>query len=330
MEFMKNKYKCFSLFSGGLDSILAVLHMRKLGYEVIPVFFQTPFFSAENALKAAENADIQIRVIDITTDYIKMLENPAYGFGKNMNPCIDCHGLMFRKAGEMMEAEQVDFLISGEVLGQRPMSQRYDALNSVGKLSNVKDLLIRPLSQKLLVDTLPVREGWVKKEEMLDIQGRGRQRQIKMAKEFGISHYQNPGGGCLLTDQGFSRRLKDLIRYKMFTVNNIRLLKLGRHFRLNPNCKFIVGKNNNDNEKINQLAAEGVIFQTVNQPGPLGLMISLAEIDAYEIEQAASILLRYSNKASTEDVVSFGNGTESDEQIKITKMEERSVVKLMI
>jgi len=330
MELMKKRYKCFSLFSGGLDSMLTVLYMKKLGYEVIPVFFQTPFFSAEKALIAAENANIQIRVIDITADYIKMLQKPAYGFGKNMNPCIDCHGLMFRKAGEMMEAESVDFLISGEVLEQRPMSQRYDALNSVGKLSKVKDLLVRPLSQKLLADTLPIREGWVKKEEMLDIQGRGRQRQIKMAKEFGINHYQNPGGGCLLTDQSFSRRLKDLITYKMLSVNNIKLLKLGRHFRLNSNCKFIVGKNNSDNEKINQLADEGMIFQTVNQPGPLGLMLNSGEISNFEIEQAASILLRYSNKAAPEDVVSYGNGSESDKQTKITKMEERSVVKLMI
>jgi len=158
---MKKKYRCFALFSGGLDSMLAVLHMHKLGYEVIPIFFETPFFNSKNAKKVAESIGFELMVHDLTELHLEMLKNPRYGFGKNMNPCIDCHGLMFKEAGRLMKEYNVDFLISGEVMGQRPMSQRKDAMNAVGKLSEVKDLLVRPLSQKLLTDTLPIREEWV-------------------------------------------------------------------------------------------------------------------------------------------------------------------------
>lgn len=326
---MKKKYKCFALFSGGLDSILAVMHMQKLGYQVIPIFFKTPFFGAERAEQAATGAGLDLRVIDITSEHLEMLKNPRYGFGKNLNPCIDCHGLMFRKAGEMMAAEAVDFLISGEVLGQRPMSQRHDALNSVAKLSKVKDLLVRPLSQKLLADTLPLREGWVNKAEMLDIQGRGRYRQIALAKEYGITEYQNPGGGCLLTDAGFSRRLKDLLEHDIFSERQIELIKTGRHFRLAPGAKLIVGKNDNDNNKISALAAEDVVIQTAGFPGPLGLLLT-TEATEELLQQAASIVLRYSNKAPQECLVNYGINFNLTKQIETTKMEAGTVEKLMI
>jgi len=327
---MKKNMKCFALFSGGLDSILSVLHMRKLGYEVIPIFFKTPFFTPEKALKTAEKAGLELRVVDITSDHLEMMKNPRYGFGKHMNPCIDCHGLMFRKAGEMMTSEGVDFLISGEVLGQRPMSQRHDALNSVGKLSQVKDLLVRPLSQKLLADTLPVREGWVNKDEMLDFQGRGRHRQIKLVKEMGFTEFQNPGGGCLLTDQGFSRRLKDLMEHDIFDERNIELIRSGRHFRLNEVTKLIVGKNNLDNEKISKLAAEDLVLQTVNHPGPLGLLTGKRPFTDETISKAASIILRYSNKSDKEDLITYGQNFELNDQIRVTKMEESAVSALMI
>jgi tRNA U34 2-thiouridine synthase MnmA/TrmU len=326
---MKKKYKCFALFSGGLDSIIAVLHMKKLEYEVIPVFFNTPFFGPEKALKAASQAGIELRVIDITREHIDMLRNPRYGFGKNLNPCIDCHGLMFRKAGEMLVREGVDFLISGEVLGQRPMSQRFDALNSVGKLSQVKDLLVRPLSQKLLADTLPLREGWVDKQQMLDIQGRGRHRQIALAKDFGITEYQNPGGGCLLTDKGFSQRLKDLMDHNTYDLRQIELIKTGRHFRLAPDCKLIVGKNDRDNEMIGQLAGDDLLLQTKNYPGPLGLLLTSGNIEEH-LQTAASVVLRYNNKAPQTEVVCYGKNFNLNQQIEVEKMEAAAVEKLMI
>lgn len=326
---MKRNFKCFALFSGGLDSILAIMHMKKLGYEVIPIFFRTPFFGPEKALLAARKAGFELRVIDITEEHMEMLKNPRYGYGKNMNPCIDCHGLMFRKAGELMTAEGVDFLISGEVLAQRPMSQRYDALNSVGKLSQVKDLLIRPLSQKLLTDTLPIREGWVNKDEMLDIQGRGRHRQIELAEKYGIKEYQNPGGGCLLTDKGFSTRLKDLMDHDNYTVRQIELIRTGRHFRLSPESKLIVGKNNQDNTNISKLAGEDLVLQTRDHPGPLGLLLT-SNIDDELIKKAASIVLRYNNKAPDTSIVSYGQNYNLYKQIEVEKMEEKSVAELLI
>ena len=306
--------KAIALFSGGLDSILAIRILQEQGIEVLAYTFVTPFFGPEAALAAKDKLGIQVRTPEITDIYMEILKTPRYGYGKNMNPCIDCHGLMFRKAGELLKVEGVDFLISGEVLGQRPMSQRYDALNSVGKLSQVKDLLVRPLSQKLLVDTLPVREGWVKKADMLDIQGRGRHRQMALAAHYGIIEYQNPGGGCLLTDKGFSQRLKDLMEHDIYHERQIELIKTGRHFRLSKDCKLIVGKNNRDNEMIGKLAGDDIVLQTKNFPGPLGLLIGSGK-NTENLAKAAAIVLRYNNKAPVKSLVSYGTNYNLKEQI---------------
>ncbi len=317
---MNSKYKCFALFSGGLDSVLAIMHMHKLGYQVQPVFFETPFFKADKARIAAREIGFELLVIDITQQHLEMLKNPRYGFGKNMNPCIDCHGLMFRRAGELMPEYEIDFLISGEVLGQRPMSQRKDALNAVGKLSEVKDLLIRPLSQKLLSDTKPIREGWVKKEEMLDIQGRGRHRQMEMAEEFGISSYQNPGGGCLLTDIGYSRKLKDLISHDDLKLKYLDFLPIGRHFRISQNTKMVVGRNNEDNEKLSRMTTDEIVFHAVDFPGPLGIVQSACKLSPWEIEIAASLLLRYCSKAPLKAFVEYGLNFNLINKIEVEKM----------
>ncbi|MBN1327120.1 MAG: tRNA (5-methylaminomethyl-2-thiouridylate)-methyltransferase [Candidatus Cloacimonetes bacterium] len=302
---MKKKYRCLALFSGGLDSMLSVVHMQRIGYEVIPVFFMTPFFGPEKAKKAAELINTELVIRDITDEHIKMLQNPRYGFGRNMNPCIDCHGLMFRLAAVMLTEFKADFLISGEVLGQRPMSQRHDALNSVGKLSKVKDLIVRPLSQKLLSDTLPVREGWVNKEDMLDIQGRGRHRQMQLAEEYGIKHFPNPGGGCLLTDIGYSRKLRDLISFDMLMIEFIKYLKIGRHFRISDRVKLIVGRDNQDNENLESISKSEIILQPVSLPGPMGVINSREEPEETEFRLAARVLLRYHNKLTGSGEVVF-------------------------
>lgn len=303
---LKRKYSCFALFSGGLDSMLAALLMQDLGYKVIPVFFRTPFFEADQARQAAAHIGFRLLVIDISTDHLQMLGNPRYGFGKNLNPCIDCHGLMFRRAGELMPDYGVDFLISGEVVGQRPMSQRQDALNAVGKLSGYKDLLIRPLSQKLLPDTLPIREGWVDKKKMLDIQGRGRSRQMEMARAYGITSYRNPGGGCLLTEAGFSRKLRDLIHYGQLDLQQIELLKHGRHFRLSERVKLIVGRHEQDNDTLQALAEGFLVMQTPAVPGPLAVVNSSEMPDTALLQLAAGILLRYNNKVNGRVEVNYG------------------------
>ena len=327
---MKKKYKCFALFSGGLDSMLAVVFMQKLGYEVLPIFFETPFFGSQNAKKAAEHIKVELIIRDITRKHIEMLKNPRYGFGKYMNPCIDCHGLMFKEAASLMKEFNIDFIISGEVVGQRPMSQRRDALNAVGKLSGIKDLLVRPLSQKLLQDTLPIREGWVNKEDMLDIQGRGRHRQMQTAREFGIIYYQTPGGGCLLTDEAFSRRLKDLIEHEMLTINFIEFLKVGRHFRINDHLKVVVGRNDEENGRISKLAGDEIILQTSEIPGPIGAINSQKKPDKKEIKTAASILLRYNNKASGSAEVLYGKNLNLNNSIKVEKMSINEVKKLQL
>ncbi len=327
---MNKKYRCFALFSGGLDSVLSVLFMQKLGYEVIPVYFQTPFFPAQKAKMIAEKNNLSLQIFDITENYLKMLKNPRYGFGKNFNPCIDCHGLMFEIAGKLMEEYEIDFLISGEVLGQRPMSQRLDAINAVGKLSKVKDLLVRPLCQKLLPDTKPLRVGWVKKSEMLDIQGRGRNRQLELAKEFGITDYQTPGGGCLLTDLGYSRRLKDLINNDMMERKFIEFLSIGRHFRLSKYAKLIVGRNKEDNIKMSELASDEIVLHTKTIPGPLGVFNTKKTIDNKILKLAGSLLLRYNNKVNENALIYFGKNHELNENIFCEKMLSEEVKKYLI
>lgn len=327
---MKRKYRCFALFSGGLDSMLSVLHMSELGYEVHPIFFKSLFFGPENARKAAEQIGFELIVHDISEKHLEMLKNPRYGFGKNMNPCIDCHGLMFREAAQLMEQFKIDFIISGEVLGQRPMSQRHDALNAVGKLSKVKDLLVRPLSQKLLTDTLPIRESWVKKEEMLDIQGRGRYRQIGMAKKYEITFYQNPGGGCLLTDAGFSRRLRDLMDHDMMEMKLIEFLKIGRHFRISDNLKIIVGRNEKDNDALINLAKDEIVLQAKDFPGPSGILNSMIQPVEEEIKVAASLLLRYCNKAPETSIVIYGKKYQLQNAVEVKKMTALKVKECLI
>lgn len=299
----RDKFHAAALFSGGLDSMLSVKVMIDLGFRVTPIFFKTPFFGPRKAEKAAEELGLKLLVHDITESHLEVVKNPRYGYGKYMNPCIDCHALMFQKAGELMEEHGFDFLISGEVLGQRPMSQRRDALNAVSKLSSVKDLIVRPLSQKLLDDTKPIREGWVDKEELLDIQGRGRHRQLELAEKYGFQYYSTPGGGCLLTDKSFSMRLRDLMVHNMMALDSIELLKVGRHFRINEDVKIIIGKNKFDNKRLAELAKEKTMLYTKDKPGPLGVLDSKREPAESELHLAASILARYVSGYRSGDLV---------------------------
>lgn len=310
--------------------MLAVVFMQKLGYRVFPIFFETPFFKADKAKLAAERAGIQLHVHDITDQHLQMLHNPRYGFGKNLNPCIDCHGLMFKTAANLLSYYQADFLISGEVLGQRPMSQRKDALNAVGKLSTRKELLIRPLSQKLLPDTKPILEGWVDKNELLDIEGRGRTRQMQMAKELGIEFYNTPGGGCLLTDKGYSRKLLDLINHEMLDEKFIEFLKVGRHFRLNEKCKFIVGRNDRENEQLGQMTTYELVFHIKDNPGPLGIIQCKEQPDEDEIDLAARLLLRYSNKSPQRAEINYGKNQQLVNCLTVEKMKNQAVEQLQI
>jgi tRNA-specific 2-thiouridylase len=322
-------YKALALFSGGLDSLLSVLWMRKLGVEVIPIFFRTPFFTEERPLETAKANGIEITVIDFSIEHLEMLRHPQYGFGKNFNPCIDCHGLMFHTAGNLLEKYNADFLISGEVLSQRPMSQRRDAMNSVGKLSGYKDLLIRPLCQRLLDDTKPIREGWINKEDLLAFNGRSRKPQMELAKELGVVTFPHPAGGCRLTDKNYSLRLQDLITYNQLELDYINLLRYGRHFRLTESTKLIVGRDEADNDGMTALDLGDIYLMDEENPGPIGIIQGIDQSTEI-LNLSAGIVAFYIKKSPDEVTISYGRRFPLEHKLRISKTEADIVAKYMI
>lgn len=247
--------KALALFSGGLDSVLAMKVIKDQGIDVMAININIGFGSTVDRTEHMQNMCDQIgvglEILDLRQLYLdEVLFDPKYGYGKNFNPCIDCHGFMFRYTGQLLKKFDADFMISGEVMGQRPMSQRKDALESVKGLSGYEDLIVRPLCAKLLEPSLPEREGWIDREKLLDINGRSRQRQLDMAKEIGLKDFESPGGGCLLTEIQFSNRLKDFVDNDKLEIDDINTLKAGRHLRLPDGAKLIIGRDKDDNEKL--------------------------------------------------------------------------------
>jgi len=302
--------KAISVFSGGLDSMLAAELIRAQGIDVLALFFETPFFTSDRALVSARSINLPFKVVDITKRHLEVVKHPKHGYGGNMNPCIDCHALMFRIAGEMLESEGAAFVFSGEVMGQRPMSQNKKALALVAKESGLNGLLLRPLSAKCLTPTIPEKEGWVTRENLKGFQGRSRKPQMSMAADLKMNDYPAPAGGCLLTEKGFSRRLKDLLTANPdVVVNQLEALKLGRHFRLNDHVKIVVGRDKGENQKLRNLAAkEDIILNTVSVPGPAVLMSG--DLLSEEIDQVVQITLSYSDahEGETQDVRVVGPG----------------------
>jgi tRNA-uridine 2-sulfurtransferase len=263
--------RALGLCSGGLDSILSALVLRDQGIHVEWITFETPFFTAEKARRAAEQTGIVLHVQDITPEYLTMIQDPPAGFGRNMNPCMDCHSLMFRKAGEVMQARGFDFLFSGEVMGQRPMSQNANSLRYVAKHSGFENFILRPLSALKLTPTPMEDQGLVDRDRLMDLYGRSRKPQMALARKYGITDYPTPAGGCLLTDPGYSRRLKDLFDHGVeLTPDALHLLKYGRHMRLNPGTKIIVGRTQKDNEQILHHcdSERDAVIKTNGFPGP--------------------------------------------------------------
>jgi tRNA U34 2-thiouridine synthase MnmA/TrmU len=287
--------RALGLTSGGLDSILAALVLREQGIEVAWVNFETPFFGADRARSAARITGISLNVQNITPAYVEMLKNPSCGYGTNMNPCLDCHALMLKTAGSMMTQEGFDFLFTGEVVGQRPMSQTKPSLRYVEKASGYVGLILRPLSAKLLPITIPEEQGLVDRGSLLDFSGRSRKPQIKLAEAFGITDYPSPGGGCLLTDPGFSRRVKDLFEHQDDCgERDFELLKYGRHFRLHDNHKVIVGRTKEDNRHISTFTdpKKDIVLRMADVPGPVVLIPSGAPQDI--VAKAAILCTAYS------------------------------------
>ncbi len=314
----RKKIKVIVLLSGGLDSMLAAKLLKNQGIEVIGISFITPFFGSKKAKVAAKKIGIKLIEKDITKEHLKMLKNPPHGYGKTMNPCIDCHSLMIAKAWEEAKKIKAQFVATGEVLGERPFSQNKQALDIVAKESGVNGYLLRPLSAKLLKPTIPEEKGWIEKDKLLDIKGRSRKRQMKLAKKWGITEYPTPAGGCLLTDIGFSKRLKDLLKKNpKFTISDIELLKYGRHF-WEGNILIIIGRKHEENLKIQELAEDkDILMKIKNYPGPTTLIRNKERgVRNKEIlQEAAKLTLKYAHFKSGEVV--YGNKRKLDKVIEI-------------
>jgi tRNA U34 2-thiouridine synthase MnmA/TrmU len=315
--------------SGGLDSMLAVRVLLDQGIEMTGITFETPFFGPKRAHKAAEQLGVELRVEDIGSAHLEMLKNPVYGYGSQMNPCIDCHALMFKAAGRIMEKEGYDFLSTGEVLGQRPMSQRRDALMAVDKLSGYRGYILRPLSAKLLPETIPEKEAKIDRQKLLDIHGRSRKRQMSLAEQYGLKDYPSPGGGCLLTDLGFSNRLKDLFATKEeIGLRDVELLKWGRQLRLPSGKRLVVGRVHADNLKLDELAlGDDLLLKVEGIPGPTGLLA--ADISQLEVELAARIVAAYSDAETGTETVVMLSGRENRE-IKVETRPKEEFRELLI
>ncbi len=270
--------KAIALFSGGLDSTLSIKLIRDQGIEVLAVNINTGLGSTKDRREHMQNmcdqVGAELKIVDIQSEYLQeVLFDPKHGYGKNFNPCIDCHAKMFAVAKRIMEAEGASFLISGEVMGQRPMSQNKDSLQLVLNESNCDGLLLRPMSAKMLAPTIAEENGWVDRERLEAITGRSRERQMELAKEIGLEDYESPGGGCLLTDENFSKKMVDFIKHDKFEVRDIPVMKYGRHLRLSDGAKLVVGRNEEENEHLQKIDNDKYYhIKIVGVPGPHAML----------------------------------------------------------
>jgi len=333
----KEKKKIVALLSGGLDSTLAIKTMQKQGFEVSAVAIKTPFCDFDcgrgcgfEIRERADNLGVNLKTVYLGDEYIEMLKHPKHGFGSGMNPCIDCRAMMFEAGKKHMEEIGAEFIISGEVLGQRPMSQFAPALKKIEKLSNLEGRIVRPLSAALLPATDPEKNGLIKRKDLGMIRGRSRKEQLKMAKEFGIEDPPNAGGGCLLTDPAFSLRAIDLFKHiETPTTNDIDLLKIGRHFRLDQNTKLIVGRNKDENEMMCALALPNdILLEAKEHVGPTTLLRG-NDIEKH-IEFSSKITLRYSDAPKNKTGVITVHKNEGVTEISVDCAEEISYTQFRI
>jgi tRNA U34 2-thiouridine synthase MnmA/TrmU len=328
---MKKSVKAIGLLSGGLDSMLATRIVLDQGIEVLGVAFVTPFFGPEKSQRAALELGVPLRVLDITSDHWSMLKNPRHGHGKGMNPCIDCHALMLRRAGDLLEETGADFLFTGEVLGQRPFSQTLRALEIVERESGYRGRILRPLSARLLKETSLEQAGLVDRDRLLDIEGRSRKRQMALAEESGIRNYPSPAGGCLLTDPIFSRRLKDLLEnHPSASIREVELLKVGRHFRPRSELKFIVGRNKKENEFLEKwILPEDGWARVQGHPGPL--LLALGRIGGENDEgEMAALCSAYSDAPEGEPISAEVGQGERIHVIQVNKADKERFKKWRI
>jgi len=319
--------KAIALFSGGLDSTLAMKLIIDQGIDVLAVNINTGFGSTKDRLShmqsMCEQVGAELKIIDIQSEFLQeVLFDPKHGYGKNFNPCIDCHAKMFAVAKRIMEAEGASFLISGEVMGQRPMSQNKDALQTVLNESNCDGLLLRPMSAKKLAQTIAEENGWVDREKLEGITGRSRDRQLELVREIGLENFESPGGGCLLTDENFSKKMVDFIKYDKFEVRDIPIMKFGRHLRLSDGAKLVVGRNKEENEYLQNIDNEKYFhIKTMGLPGPHAMLSKNASDDDKKL--ATKIILTYCKTSSDKSYTLAYDG----EEVKGSPLNSRDEIK---
>ncbi len=336
---MKEK-TCLALYSGGLDSMLSVKAMQEQEIKTIPLNFNTGFFfraytkeGGKLKYKQRTPPGIDVEVVDISKEFYEMIRKPSYGFGRNMNPCIDCKILMLQKAKELMPFYDAGFVITGEVLGQRPMTQNKNSMKIIEKKSGLEGFLLRPLCAKNMEETEPEKLGWVDRSKLLDIRGRSRKMQMQLASLYYIEEYaQQPAGGCILTEKSYSRRLADFISHNAageFTQEDMLLLATGRHFR-KGNVKFIIGRNRQDNEILLSYAKQldAKIFDCAGAPGPIG--ITFDGIDDEIKKFIAAAVAAYSDTDKTREVQVDIIAKDNKETIKIMPIDRNILTDLRI
>ncbi|MCS7124012.1 MAG: tRNA 4-thiouridine(8) synthase ThiI [Candidatus Bathyarchaeota archaeon] len=328
----KPKVKALALFSGGLDSSLAIKLIQEQGIDVEAVTFLTPFYSARaggfSLERAAQQLGVRLTVMRLGLDYLRIIRKPKHGYGRHMNPCIDCRIYMLKKAKQYARRIGAAFVITGEVLDERPMSQHWKALKIVEEESSLKGRLLRPLSAKLLPPTEPEKAGIVDRSRLLDIRGRSRRRQLALAKAYGVTEYQSPSGGCLLTSKEFAAKLRDLLDHKKrVSTADLELLKIGRHFRFGKN-KIIVGRNKEENETLLKLKGRNdYFFEAVGTGSPVTLLHGPKTRQA--IEKAAQLTAYYSDQKTGEVQVQYGR-TKPEKTITVERPNPQQIERLRI
>ncbi len=295
--------RAVALYSGGLDSTLAIIAVMRQGIEITAVTFMNHFgcdvsdrsSCSKNPFAAAEKFGFKVKMSHLSDKFIDIVKKPKFGHGKNMNPCVDCRILMLKEAKELMEMAGAEFIVTGEVLGQRPMSQRRDSLNIIDREAGLKGLVLRPLSAKLLKPTIPEEAGVVNRELLYDFGGRSRKPQMALAEEFGLTDYPAPAGGCLLTEPNYAYRLRELLDHDPESSTlDLQLLRIGRHFRISPECKVIVGRDKAENEALLKLADDrSPLMRVLGHGSPMTLLRGRTDEEA--ILTAAALCARYSD-----------------------------------
>jgi tRNA U34 2-thiouridine synthase MnmA/TrmU len=301
---VEKRGKVLVLLSGGLDSTLALNIMLEQGLEVEAVNFTTPFCLCDKCAvaSAGERFGITIHSVSLGQEFLDVVAAPPHGHGSQMNPCIDCRILMLKRAKELAQRMGASFIVTGEVLNERPFSQRLDAMRLIEREAQLEGMILRPLSAKLLPETEMEKNGLIDREQLFSIQGRRRVPQMHLAKTWGIDDYPCPAGGCLLTDPHFAKRLRDFLRHHaVLTLGDVHLLKLGRHFRVNG-CKVIVGRNETENDALLSVAQREnkAYMEVVDFMGPITILVG--QRTGAVIKKAAEITVRYSDAPKDADV----------------------------